>query len=37
MSAALVAGALVLWSNRGRHPGFAAPWLAAALVVLAQR
>jgi hypothetical protein len=24
-------GALVLWSNRGRHPGWVALWLAAAL------
>lgn len=25
-------GSLVLWSNRGRHPGWLAPWTAAALV-----
>lgn len=26
-------GALVLWSNRGRHPGWVALWAAAALVL----
>lgn len=29
-------GALVLWSNRGRHPGWAALWSAAALVLAGQ-
>lgn len=31
-----VGGALVLWSNRGRHLGWVALWAAAALVLTAQ-
>ena len=31
-----VGGALVLWSNRGRHLGWVALWVAAALVLTAQ-
>lgn len=30
-------GALVLWSNRGRHPGWMALWAAAGLVLLSLR
>jgi hypothetical protein len=32
-----VGGALVLWSNRGRHPGWVALWAAAGLVLLSLR
>jgi hypothetical protein len=32
-----VGGLLVLWSNRGRHPGWVALWAAAVLVVMSQR
>ncbi|MGM9485279.1 hypothetical protein ACS5PN_29100 [Roseateles sp. NT4] len=35
--ALLTGGSLVLWSNRGRHPGWIALWMAAALVLVSLR
>lgn len=36
-TALLVSGALVAWSNRGRHPAWIALLVAAALVAMSQR